>query len=157
MAFLSMPDAFRDRDVVLFIDNTGALFGLGKGDCREADCARIIHLFHVAAMSLRARVWVEHVATGANLADMPSRDDLSLLHSLGSAPVPADDVYWPDLSAGLTQAFHTVWGMLVGAESQADKRSRKAVEAAVAAMRSGEPVVGRPNGGRARARQPRGE
>ena len=110
----------------------------------------------LAAMA-RAAAAAEHVATGANLADMPSRDDLSLLRSLGSAPVPAGDVYWPDLSAGLTQAFHTVWDMLAGAESKADKRSRKAVEAAVAAMRNGEPVAGRPNGGRARARPPRGE
>ena len=58
IALLSAPESFRGRDVVLFIDNTGALFGLGKGDCREADSARIIHLFHAACLALRVRVWV---------------------------------------------------------------------------------------------------
>ena len=154
IALLSAPESFRGRDVVLFIDNTGALFGLGKGDCREADSARIIHLFHAACLALRVRVWVEHVATGANLADMPSRDDFSLLRKLGSVPVDAGDVFWPDLSQGLTQAFLDVWARLAGKESSADKRSREAIEAALAAMRAGPPVAaGRPQGGRARARE----
>ena len=153
IALLSAPEAFRDRDVVLFIDNTGALFGLGKGDCREADSARIIHLFHVAAAALRARVWVEHVATGANLADMPSRDDLSLLRRLGSVPVDRADVTWPDLSLGLTRAFHVVWDRLAGKESAADKKSRQAIERAIETMRRGQPATGRPSSnGRARAR-----
>ena len=153
IALLSAPESFRGRDVVLFIDNTGALFGLGKGDCREADSARIIHLFHAACLALRVRVWVEHVATGANLADMPSRDDFSLLRKLGSVPVDAGDVFWPDLSQGLTQAFLDVWARLAGKESSADKRSRKAIEAAIAAMRAGPPVAaGRAHDSRARAR-----
>ena len=99
------------------------------------------------------RVWVEHVATGANLADMPSRDDFSLLRKLGSVPVDAGDVFWPDLSQGLTQAFLDVWARLAGKESSADKRSREAIEAALAAMRAGPPVAaGRAHDSRARAR-----
>jgi hypothetical protein len=76
----------------------------------------------VAAAALRTRVWVEHVATGANLADMPSRGDLSLLRRLGSVPVDRADVTWPDLSLGLTEAFRAVWGRLAGSESAADKK-----------------------------------
>ena len=41
VAALSRPNQLRGRDVICFVDNTGALFGLGKGDCKDADCARM--------------------------------------------------------------------------------------------------------------------
>ena len=78
-----------------------------------------------------------------------------MIHTLlGSVPVDAGDVFWPDLSRGLTPAFLDVWARLAGKETSADKKSRLAVEAAVTAMRAGQPIsAGRPLGGRARARE----
>ena len=45
-AFTSRPEQFRSRDVIHFIDNTGALFGLAKGYSGDDDSARMIHAFH---------------------------------------------------------------------------------------------------------------
>ena len=63
------------------------------------------------------------------------------------------DVTWPDLSLGLTRAFHAVWDRLAGKESAVDKKSRQAVERAIETMRRGQPASGRPSttAGRARA------
>ena len=71
--YTSVPEAFRGQDVIHFIDNSGALYGLTKGRSSVPDCERIIRSFHVLNMSLRANVWFNYVATKANVADPPSR------------------------------------------------------------------------------------
>ena len=53
VAALSRPNQLRGRDVICFVDNTGALFGLGKGDCKDADCARLIHSLHALVPGAR--------------------------------------------------------------------------------------------------------
>ena len=139
VAFLSDPEAYRGRDVILFIDNSGALFGIGKGDCRDADCARLILILHAACAALRVRLWVEHVATGANLADMPSRGDCSLLLRWGSEEIPEDRVVWPDVASTLDVAFDGVWAALAGPETAAEAASRAEIEDAIARQRAALP------------------
>ena len=131
VALLSCPERFRDRDIILFIDNTGALFGIGKGDCREADCAKMIHLFHCLCTALNVRVWCEYVASGANLADLPSRDDVELLNSMGSHGIEADKIRFPDLSLSLTEAFQTIMDEFCPSMSTSSKRHRRQIEEAL--------------------------
>ena len=68
-----------------FIDNTGALFGLSKGYSGDDDSSRLIHHFHCVLGAVDANVWMEYVASGANISDLPSRGDFALLNELGSS------------------------------------------------------------------------
>ena len=57
----SRPGQFRDRDVIHFIDNAGALAILAKGYSKDEDCGRMTHFYHAIAAALQARVWFEYV------------------------------------------------------------------------------------------------
>ena len=87
VAVLSDPDAFRDREVVHYIDNSGALFGLGKGASRDVPTARLVHVFHALAAALGMLVWFSYVPSKANVADLPSRLEFELLKEIGSQEV----------------------------------------------------------------------
>ena len=129
--------------------NTGALFGLGKGDCKDADCARLIHIFHTLCLALDISVWFEYVASGANLADLPSRGDRELLIEMGSTPF--SHVEWPDLAADLSSSFQTIWERFAPRPSTGDKRRHAAVDLAIDALRREAPGP-RQSSGRARKR-----
>ena len=132
---LSRPDQFRDREVVCFIDNTGALFGLEKGDCRDVDCARMINVFHTLCAACNVSVWFEHVPSGANLADLPSRDDFELLLELGSTSF-SSELVWPDLTASMPEVFSDLWRRYSpDRQTSARKRHAREVEVAIEAAR----------------------
>ena len=78
-AYFTFPDLLRDRRVLHWIDNTGALAALIKGYSRELDCARIVQAFSAFSLGLGVRAWFEYVASKANIADLPSRGDVELL------------------------------------------------------------------------------
>ena len=81
--------------MIHFIDNTGALVGLSKGYSRDVDTARIAHVFHTACAACGTSVWFEYVASGANIADLQSREDFAMLDEFGSEPF--DIECWPNL------------------------------------------------------------
>ena len=87
VALLADPEAFRDREVVSYIDNTGVLFGYAKGCSRDVPTARLVHTFHAMSAALGAQVWFSYVPSKANLADLPSRGEFDLLRELGSRDV----------------------------------------------------------------------
>ena len=68
--------AFDEQDVIHFIDNSSALYGMVKGYSRVPDSLAIIRAFHAANLALRANVWFNYVASKANVADLPSRGAL---------------------------------------------------------------------------------
>ena len=70
------PSELRDRKVIHWIDNTGALAAMVKGYARKTDCARIVHAFSALVIRLGVSTWFEYVRTKANLADLPSREGL---------------------------------------------------------------------------------
>ena len=85
--YLSVPDMLRGRRVIHWIDNTSAVAASTKGYSKAPDSARIVHALHMRIASIRARVWFEYVRTKANVADEPSRVDLSgTVYELGSSP-----------------------------------------------------------------------
>ena len=100
---------------------------------RDVDSARMVHTFHSLCAALGTQVWFEHVASGANLADMPSRGDLSLLDELGST---AFDVRWPELASGWAGAFDAIFDEFAPKPTKPEKRARRAVEQAIEDERS---------------------
>jgi hypothetical protein len=131
--YTSRPDALRGRDVIHFVDNTGALFGLAKGSSMDEDSARLAHTFHCAASALDANVWLEYVASGANLADHPSRGDFALLHSMGSVRF---EIALPDLGADWASTYRSVFLALSPRPSKGVKRRRAEIDREVSRMRS---------------------
>ena len=43
----------------------------------------MVNLYHACIAQLRVAPWVEYVHTDDNIADLPSRDEFSLLQTLG--------------------------------------------------------------------------
>eukprot|EP00966_Prymnesium_polylepis_P089224 2065588-Prymnesium_polylepis.2 len=60
-AYTSLPEQLRGRDVVHFIDNTDALFGMAKGYSSDDDSARMIHAFHTVLST---------VASGSSMSSL---------------------------------------------------------------------------------------
>ena len=130
--FTSLPNKFKDRDVIHFIDNTGALVGLAKGYSRDVDTSRIAHVFHTVCAAAQANVWFEYVASGANIADLPSRDEFELLDEFGSTPF---DIVWPDVSESWTDAFTRVFKSVSISPSRAAKKAQGRVKHAISMLR----------------------
>ena len=74
-AIISLPPEWlAGRPVELWIDNSGAVGALIKGYSGVADCARIVNMFHFAAVKLGIQsMWIDYVPTQSNPADVPSR------------------------------------------------------------------------------------
>ena len=128
---------FRGREVIHFIDNTGALYGLMKGYSRDVDSARLVHVFHTICAALGCKVWLAYVASKANIADLPSRGDFDLLlREYGSMRVaPA----LPPLELSWAGAFATVFKefiLRVGAAPRSVKRAKSRVLTRMATLRS---------------------
>lgn len=133
LAYSSRPAQLRGRDVIHFVDNSGALSILTKGYSREADCGRMTHFFHAIAASLQVRVWFEYVASGANIADLPSRNEFTKLRELGSI---AFQTVWPDLGASYTASFAHAFTQYAPTDSRPAKSLRCAIRDAIALIRS---------------------
>ena len=123
-AYTSRPEQLRGRDVIHFIDNTGALFGLAKGYSGDLDSARLIHVFHTVLAAVGANPWMEFVASGANIADQPSRDEFALLRELGAVYF---EVGWPPIGGEWSQVFKDVFRSLAPRLTASRKRARDEV------------------------------
>ena len=70
--FISLPEVFRGRRVVLFVDNTSAIAATVSGYNRPArlgHSARIVNLFHLTRLSLACDVTILYVPSESNIAD----------------------------------------------------------------------------------------
>ena len=87
--YASLPDLARGRDVIHWIDNTSAISCLLHGYSGKPDSARLVNAFHLFNAALRANIHFEYVESKSNVADLPSRRELTyLLLQLASRPVP---------------------------------------------------------------------
>ena len=77
VAVYSSLDAndLRGRDVLHWIDNTGALGILAKTYSPDFDCARIVHAMELMQLDLAFVPFFEYVRSEANIADLPSRGE----------------------------------------------------------------------------------
>ena len=72
-----------NRSILLFIDNDSAAASLVKGYSPQHDSASIVGEFWLLAASLRSHVYIDRVESKSNIADGPSRNDFTLVKSLG--------------------------------------------------------------------------
>ena len=68
---------WRGRRVMHWVDNSSAVAALAKGYSSAIDSAHIVHAVHATLAGFEADVWFEYVRTDANVADDPSRADMS--------------------------------------------------------------------------------
>ena len=80
-------------DLLLFIDSEAVEGALIKGYSSKEDLCSLISVFWDLVFHLRIRVFIDRVATDANPADWPSRNDLRYGCSVGWTTV---DPLWPD-------------------------------------------------------------
>ena len=73
-----------------------------KGYSAFPDSARLVHAFHAFNVGVSARVWFAHVRSKANVADAPSRGDMSYARRVLQATVVT--VSFPHLDLWLTPA-----------------------------------------------------
>ena len=129
----ALPERFRDRDVVHFEDNTGALFAYARGSSKDVPTARMVHMFHAYCAALGTRVWFEYVPSGANLADQPSRGEFDLLRELGSESFELD---WPDATDSWLEAVDDAFRRYAAASTRMERRWRDEIEEAIETVRA---------------------
>ena len=101
VAMASKPSWFKDREFVCYVDNTAALCSYAKASSSDVASARMVHEFHALCHMLGARAWFSWVPSKSNIADLPSRNEFSLLQELGSdsfeAAIPSCGAGWEDV------------------------------------------------------------
>ena len=89
-------ETFKDRlfgaDIILLIDSEAVEAALVKGYSSKEDLCELISVFWNQVFDLQARVFIDRVATDANPADWPSRNNLSIGEAAGWKSVQA---VWP--------------------------------------------------------------
>jgi len=71
--YYSLPDLFRDRQVVHWIVNTSAISCLIHGYSNKPDSALLVNAFNLYNAGLRCRIQYEYVESKADVADLPRR------------------------------------------------------------------------------------
>ena len=78
-----------DLDIHHFIDNASALNCIIKGFSRQSDLCRLVGQLWFRASSRMAALWAFYVPSACNLADGPSRGDVTLMRKIGAEEVSA--------------------------------------------------------------------
>ncbi|OLP77008.1 hypothetical protein AK812_SmicGene42982 [Symbiodinium microadriaticum] len=73
----NLPDVFRNRDVLWFIDNEAAASACIRGSSGSRDVDSMVRLAHVMSAKSGTRIWYEWVNSTSNPADGLSRGGLS--------------------------------------------------------------------------------
>ena len=72
-------DLVQGRKVLHFIDNTVALSSLVHGYSGKPSLAKMVNIFYLQMIGLRASVFFDYVPSKANIADLPSRREYAKL------------------------------------------------------------------------------
>ena len=92
LALQTFKDRLFGADIILLIDSEAVEAALIKGYSSKEDLCYLISVFWDLVFELRARVFIDRIATDANPADWPSRDDLLTGERAGWKSV---QVVWP--------------------------------------------------------------
>jgi len=84
------PELVEDAESVHFVDNDAAAAALVAGYSASAPQAEIVGGYHQRAAKGRSLIFIDRVESKSNLADGPTRGDVSLVVALGA--VKADPV-----------------------------------------------------------------
>ena len=71
--YYSLAAELKGREVIHFLDNSGAMACLIKNYASDVDGSRLVHSFWALAVALEIDVWFEFCYSEANVADWPSR------------------------------------------------------------------------------------
>ena len=74
IALVTVPERFRGRRGVWYIDNTAALMSLTKGRSASKDLERMSSLIHLLLLSLKCWIYWEWAPSKSNWADAISRE-----------------------------------------------------------------------------------
>ena len=77
MALRFEEERVQGQDLILFIDNQGAMTALITGASRAEDAAWMVHVQHLLWCRLRVRVWIEWVDSDSNPSDGLSREGVT--------------------------------------------------------------------------------
>ena len=140
MAYTSLPEIFTGREVVHFIDNTGALYGLHHGYSGDLDTSGIVHNYYALSLAKGFRTWWAYVPSAANIADYPSRlkwqetiDALRAEYPDSEISYFSDELVWPDLAWSTpVSTFHNHTPNL----TPSARKALGEVEAAIVAARA---------------------
>ena len=83
----ALADSLRGQQVIHFADNVAANCGAIGGGSSSPTMGRIIHALHMRWAFERVNPWIEFVKSEANLADDPSRGDMTWAEGLGAVPI----------------------------------------------------------------------
>ena len=131
LVYITLPAwRLQNRRVLHFIDNTSAMYSLFKGYSSKDDSSLLVNLFHLMLARLHLDIWWEYVASKANIADLPSRDDFKLLRLLKcifiKPMMPTLLDFLAPLSHWLPEAAHRMHPRATGAARRAAKQRRLA-------------------------------
>ena len=79
----------KGRKLHIFSDNKGAEASTRKGASRQFDHTCIVHCLWSKAAQLGIEMVIDRVPSKDNLADLPSREEYSLMHKIGAQNVEA--------------------------------------------------------------------
>ena len=94
IAISTFADRLFGCDVLLFVDSEAVEAALVKGYSSKSDLCDLIKVFWDLVFKLRIRVFIDRVATDANPADWPSRNDLATGSAAGWKTVQP---IWPEV------------------------------------------------------------
>lgn len=87
VAFMLWSPKFAGKRCHLFVDNEGSKFSLISGSSENKTVAEIVEKFTAFEIEQHCYLWVSRVPSYSNIADAPSRGDLTFLERM-----PAEDV-----------------------------------------------------------------
>ena len=95
----TLPQLFKDRKVIHFVDNAGSLSHLVNGYAGEPDSAKIVNMFHIALLALGVEWWGEWVPSKANPADLKTRVERldEFYAAMAGVDLTEDDMILPDI------------------------------------------------------------
>ena len=94
------PEMLREADIVHYIDNKPALSCIIKGFSKQDDLCSLTGKLWYEAGKLMSNYRAEYVESKLNLADGPSRDDMSFVESIGATEIP---LRFPEHRGGLSE------------------------------------------------------
>ena len=100
LAMIAMPEVFRGRSVVWYVDNTSAMASFVKGASANAHLERIVAIFWMCSFLLKATIWVEWVDSEGNWSDGLSRalaaDRFVVDHGFETAEILPEMAWWSE-------------------------------------------------------------
>jgi hypothetical protein len=85
--YYSLADVLRGRQVVHYIDNSGAMAILVKDYSSDLDSAQLVNTFYALTSALEVDVWFDYVKSAANIADWPSRGQVEFAHEVNATRI----------------------------------------------------------------------